>query len=69
MSDEIEDTDAIAYAAQFYAAITDGNSIQSAHDLAVVGLELSGLAGVDLPHMACAPDVNPAQTFLVRKLT
>jgi hypothetical protein len=69
MSDEVEDTDAIAYAAQFYAAITDGNSIQSAHDLAVVGLELSGLAGVDLPQMAYAPDVDPAQTFLVKKLT
>ncbi|MDX3099842.1 CHAT domain-containing protein [Nonomuraea angiospora] len=69
MSDEVEDTDAIAYAAQFYAAITDGNSIQSAHDLAVVGLELSGLAGVDLPQLACAPNVDPAQTFLVKKLT
>ncbi|GAB1821048.1 hypothetical protein [Herbidospora sp. RD11066] len=68
MSDEIEDGDAIAYAAQFYAAITDGQSIQGAHNLAVAGLALSGLTGVALPHLATADDVDPAAAFLVKKL-
>jgi hypothetical protein len=66
MSAEIEDGDAITYAAQFYAAITNGQSIHSAHLSGQAALELAGLAGHDLPTLACANDVDPAATILVK---
>jgi hypothetical protein len=65
MSDEIEDGDAITYAAQFYAAVANGQSIQSAHASGQAALELAGLATRDLPTLAHATDVNPATTYLV----
>jgi hypothetical protein len=66
MADEIEDGDAIAYAAQFYAAVANGQSIRSAHLAAQAALELAGLSGADLPTLACAPDVDPGTTILVK---
>ncbi len=65
MSDEIEDGDAITYAAQFYAAVANGQSIQSAHLLGRAALELAGLAGQEMPTLAHADDVDPSQTVLV----
>lgn len=65
MSVEIGDGDAITYAAQFYAAVANGQSIQSAHLLGRAALELAGLAGQDLPTLAHADDVDPSQTVLV----
>jgi hypothetical protein len=65
MSAEIGDGDAVAYAAQFYAAIANGQSIQSAHLLGRAALELAGLAGQELPTLAHAEDVDPAATVLV----
>lgn len=65
MSDEIEDGDAINYAAQFYAAVANGQSIQSAHASGQAALELAGLSTRDLPRLAHAPDVDPARTHLV----
>jgi hypothetical protein len=65
MSDEIEDGDAITYAAQFYATVANGHSIQSAHASGQAALELAGLAGADLPRLAHAPDVDPATAYLV----
>lgn len=66
MADEIDDGDAIAYAAQFYAAIANGQSIRSAHLAAQAALELAGLSGADLPTLACAPYVDPTTTILVK---
>ena len=66
MADEIDDGDAITYAAQFYAAIANGQSIQSAHFSAQAALELGGLEGAELPTLAWAVDVDPASTILVR---
>jgi hypothetical protein len=65
MSDSIEDGDAIGYAAQFYAAIANGQSVLSAHRSGRAALELAGLDGADLPALAWAKDVDPAQAVLV----
>jgi CHAT domain-containing protein len=45
MSDSIDDGDAIAYAARFYASVANGESIRSAHLLGKSALELVGLEG------------------------
>ncbi len=66
MADAIEDADAIAYAAQFYAAVANGQSIGSAHLSGKAALELSGLSGQELPTLAHADDVDPFATILVR---
>jgi hypothetical protein len=66
MADSIDDGDAINYAAQFYAAIANGQSIASAHASGQAALELAGLDGADLPTLAWAPDVDPMATVLVR---
>ena len=66
MVDEIDDGDAITYAAQFYAAVANGQSIKSAHLSAQAALELAGLSGADLPALAWAHDEEPATTILVK---
>lgn len=66
MADEIGDADAINYAAQFYASVANGQSIQSAHLAGRVRLELDGLEGSELPTLAWADDVDPATTMLVK---
>lgn len=66
MSDEIEDADAIAFAAQFYASVANGQSISSAHVAAQVALELAGLSGAELPTLAAATGVDPQSAILVR---
>ncbi|WP_328863291.1 hypothetical protein [Streptomyces sp. NBC_00306] len=66
MSDEIGDTDAIYYAAQFYAAVANGQSIGSAHASGQAAVELAGLPDHDLPTLAHAADVDPRATFLVK---
>lgn len=65
MADSIDDGDAIGYAAQFYAAVANGQSVLSAHLSGRAALELAGLDGADLPTLACAEDVDPAQAVLV----
>lgn len=65
MSDSIGDTDAITYAAQFYAAVANGQSINSSHLSAQAALELAGLESFELPTLAWAPDADPAATILV----
>jgi hypothetical protein len=65
MSDEIDDGDAITYAAQFYAAVANGQSIRSAHLSGQAALELAGLAGAELPTLAWSHDVDPAMAVLV----
>lgn len=66
MADEIDDGDAITYAAQFYSAVANGQSINSAHLSAQAALELSGLSGADLPTLAWAEGVDPTTAILVR---
>ena len=66
MADEIDDGDAINYAAQFYASIANGQSISSAHLAGKVRLELDGLDSAELPALAWASDVNPTGTILVK---
>ncbi|MBF6302309.1 hypothetical protein IU459_32920 [Nocardia amamiensis] len=68
MADEISDGDAINYAAQFYAAIANGQSINSAHLSGQAALELTGLEGADLPTLAWAEDVDPTTTLLVKAM-
>lgn len=66
MADEIDDGDAISYAAQFYAAVANGQSIHSAHLSGQAALQLAGLDGADLPTLAWSEGVDPAATMLVR---
>lgn len=66
MADEIDDGDAITYAAQFHAAVANGQSIQSAHLSAQAALELAGLAGAELPTLAVADNVDPSTAILVK---
>lgn len=66
MADSIADADAISYAAQFYAAIANGQSVRSAHLSGRAALELAGLDGADLPTLVCAEDVDPARAILVK---
>ena len=66
MADSIEDADAISYAAQFYAAVANGQSINSSHLSGQAALELAGLDSADLPTLAWAPDVDPSTTVLVK---
>jgi hypothetical protein len=69
MADSIEDGDAISYAAQFYAAVANGQSIKSSHLSGQAALELAGLEGSDLPTLAWAQGVDPAATILVKPAT
>ncbi|ROS58223.1 CHAT domain-containing protein [Frigoribacterium sp. PhB160] len=64
-SDSIGDSDAINYAARFYASIADGQSIGSSHDLAKTALEMMGLPDHDLPQLHAAEGYNPYETRLV----
>lgn len=65
MAESIDDSDAISYAAQFYAAIANGQSILSAHRSAQAALELAGVEDPDLPVLASAVGVDPSSTILV----
>jgi hypothetical protein len=66
MADSIDDGDAINYAAQFYAAIANGQSIKASHLSGQAALELAGLEGAELPSLAWAQGVDPATTILVK---
>lgn len=66
MADSVEDADAINYAAQFYAAVANGQSIASSHASGQAALELAGLEGADLPTLEWAQDVDPIATVLVQ---
>lgn len=66
MADSIGDVDAINYAARFYASIADGQSIESAHNVAKSSLELLGLESSELPTLTWAPNFDPSETKLVQ---
>jgi hypothetical protein len=65
MRDSIGDTDAMTFAARFYAAVADGQSVESAYRLAKVQMELNGLHDADLPILRHDPVVDPAAVVLV----
>lgn len=66
MADNIDDGDAINYAAQFYAGIANGQSVKASHLLGQAALELAGLFGAELPTLTWASDVDPTTTVLVK---
>ncbi|CAL9668636.1 hypothetical protein [Streptomyces sp. enrichment culture] len=65
MSDSIGDTDAITYAARFYASVADGQSVQGAHLLSKAAIALNGLLDDELPILAHPVDVDPGAAKLV----
>ncbi|MFD5494381.1 hypothetical protein ACFWH4_16040 [Streptomyces sp. NPDC127091] len=65
MSDSIGDIDAMIYAARFYAAVAEGQSVQAAHLLSQAAIEMNGLIDHDLPTLFCAADVDPSAAKLV----
>ncbi|MDG4771820.1 CHAT domain-containing protein [Solwaraspora sp. WMMD792] len=65
MSDRISDKAAIAFAARFYAALAEGQSVASALALSRIGLEMSGFPDAELLTLRTAPGVDPASLFLV----
>ena len=65
MSDSIDDSDAINYAAWFYTAVANGQSIESAHLAGRAALGLAGFESADLPTLAWADGVDPAAAILV----
>lgn len=65
MPASIGDVDAITYAARFYAAIADGQSVHAAHRLSRVAVEMNGLTNHDLPTLSYAADIDPRATKLV----
>lgn len=54
MADEFGDDDAINYAAGFYVAIANGQSVQAAHNIAEVRLEMAGPEGAKFAQLAFA---------------
>ncbi|MGW1542508.1 CHAT domain-containing protein [Streptomyces sp. NPDC002309] len=66
MSDSIGDMDAITYAAGFYTALCEGQSLRGAHAVGKVAIELAGLTDHDLPTLFNAPRLDPGATYLVR---
>jgi hypothetical protein len=67
MRGSIGDPAAIAFAARFYAALTDGQSVRGAYRLAKVQLAGNGRTLNDAvrPILEHAPDANPADAVLV----
>lgn len=66
MTDEIGDVDAISYAAQFYSAVADGQSIEASHRAGQAALELAGLDSANVPRLACATGTDPSKAVLVQ---
>ncbi|MFB6825876.1 hypothetical protein ACFCXA_30325 [Streptomyces virginiae] len=66
MADEVDDTDAINYAARFYTSVADGQSIQAAHMMGRAIVEMTGSPDHELPVLTCASDVDPSEAFLVQ---
>jgi len=65
MSDTVDDGHAIRYAARFYGAIANGQSIGGAHELARADLEMQGAAGHELPTLAVAEGLDARMLALV----
>lgn len=64
MGDSISDLAATAFAAQFYAAIASGQSLQAAFDQGVVAVAAVSLAEEKTPQLLVAEGVNPRKLIL-----
>lgn len=64
MGDSISDLAATAFAAQFYAAIASGQSLQAAFDQGVVAVAAVSLTEEKTPRIFVAKGVNPKKLFL-----
>ena len=64
MGDSISDFAATAFAAQFYAAIASGQSLQAAFDQGVVAVATVSLAEEKTPQLLVAKGVNPRKLLL-----
>jgi chemotaxis protein histidine kinase CheA len=65
MADSVGDRDAMAFAARFYSAVAEGQSVESSWRLARVQMELDGLPDADLPMLDTQAGVDPALVHLV----
>lgn len=66
MSDTIDDTSAIVFAAAFYSGIASAQSVESALEQAKVRMLAAALDGSDLPELRTRDDVDPFVLMLVR---
>lgn len=66
MDDAVADSDAINYAAHFYASIANGQSIQSSHLAGQAALELAGAEGAELPTLEASEGFDASQAVLVQ---
>lgn len=67
MSDSISDIGAATFAAQFYAAIANGQPISASLRQGRVAMKAAMLADANLPKIIHRKDVNPAKLVLVGK--
>ncbi|TDD81942.1 hypothetical protein E1293_17695 [Actinomadura darangshiensis] len=65
MTDRIGDVDAITFATRFYAAVTEGQSVEAACKLTKADMRLNGLPDADLPVLSHIPEVDPSTTMLI----
>lgn len=65
MSDSVHDTDAMTFAARFYSAVAEGQSVEGALGAAKAQLALNGLPDADLPVLVHDPAVDPRAVRLV----
>lgn len=65
MTDSIGDRDAMIFAARFYSAIAEGQSVHSAYEIARTDMLFNGLEDALVPALTCAPDVHPSHVILV----
>lgn len=66
MSDEINDSAAVVFAAQFYAAIASAQSVQTAVEQAKVKMLAASLDDSELPELRCRDNIDPSALVLVR---
>ena len=65
MTGSVGDRDAMAFAARFYSAVAEGQSIRGAFQMARAQLELDGLSDADLPVIEARPGVDAGEVVLV----
>lgn len=66
MSDSINDTSAVVFAARFYSGIASAQSVSAALEQAKVVMELSALDGADLPEVRAREDIDLDSLVLVQ---
>lgn len=64
-SKAIRDSAAIGFAASFYRALAFGRTVREAFDLAINQLELSSIAGADIPRFFVRPGANPDAPLVI----